>query len=341
MFDEKRKKTICLGILTILLLTGILAIFLTHVDKNVFHILADTGPSMILVLLLYSLLYIFMDAMLYKAVFSHKTEAFAFGNGLALSNLRTFGKTVLIVGGSMPIQSYYLYKKGLALGRSVGITTALYVMQKVSIFLYTTVLLCFQWDWVSRAVPSLPGLLIFSYIVCALIILVMFLLCTSVHVCRGALRLVGKLPDSGKWPERKTRWSTQISALYEETHVMLKARGKCFAVLIFDCTKLFIFFTAPFVIVRMLGDSSCSLMQIQVLCALMLFFSHALPNVGGMGSVEFSFMLVFSGSLGAYTAATMIYYRCATYYFPFIMSVIAVFVIQRKLSAPASSPQIP
>ena len=160
MFDEKRKKSICLGILTVLILTGVLAVFLMHMDKDVFRTLADTSPVLILVLLLYSLLYIFMDAALYKTVFSHKTEAFAFGNGLALSNLRIFGKTVLIVGGAMPIQSYYLYKKGLALGRGVGITTALYVTQKISVFLYTAVLLCFRWDWARAAVPSLPGLLL-------------------------------------------------------------------------------------------------------------------------------------------------------------------------------------
>ena len=60
--------------------------------------------------------------------------------------------------------------------------------------------------------------------------------------------------------------------------------------------------------------------------------ASSIPNIAGMGSAELAFMLVFSQSLGPNTAVTMVYYRCATYYFPFILSIFMVFFIQKRIS---------
>lgn len=330
MFDRKKKKSILIGMVTFLILTGCIILFLRNMDENVFQILGETGLSMLVTLAAFSFSLFLMDSMVYHAAFSDLAEGFSLRHGLALTGMRVFGRTALIGGGTMPLQSYYLYKKGVAPGRSIGIVTVLYIIQKTAIVLYASVLLCFRGKWVMETVPGARGFLIFSYLMCLIAISVLLLLCTSGRVCHAVQSLIGKLPESGKWPGRKEKWNRQIGALYEETHALLSTKRKFAGILMLNAVRLFLYDCIPFAVAESLGLTGLSLMQAQTLNALMMLFSNALPNIAGMGSVEFSFLLVFSEVLGPYASAALIYYRCATYYFPFLLSIPIILVLQKK-----------
>ncbi len=57
-------------------------------------------------------------------------------------------------------------------------------------------------------------------------------------------------------------------------------------------------YTIPYFCLRFMGLSSAlGFGQVQLLTALMLFLSNALPNVAGMGSIETAFLLVFGAFL--------------------------------------------
>ena len=329
MFDRSRKKSVCLGILTLLVLTLFLLAFLRHLDQDIFEILARTKLSFLLMLGAFGCLCDLMDAFVYRAAFREAGGSFSLWDGIALTNLRTFGKAAVLTGGPLPLQSFYLYKKGSMLGRSVGITTVLYLIQKVSILVYTAVLIGFHWRWVRTACSSTAGVLVFSCGICCLIILLLLLLCTSRRICHVTFHLLDRLPDRGKWPERKEKWHAQIEALYREAQSLLKTRKKFFRILLLNFCKLFLLYCIPYLVIRRMGASPYTLFQAQTLTSLMLLFSHAIPNIAGMGSVEFAFMLVFSETLEPYTAPAMVYYRCATYYFPFLVSILVVFLIEK------------
>ena len=332
MLDRKKKKSIWLGILTFLLLTVILIVFLRQLDENIFQLLGKTSASMLLLLLLGCCLYILADALIYYCAYGGRS--FSFSDAVDLVSLQNFGKTAFVAGGGIPLQSYYLYKKGIMPGRSVGVTAVLYITQKSSVVLYAAVMLCFFGNWLRSVFPSAAGYVIFSGSFCAVIILVLILICVSRRICRLACWLVGKLPSSGKWPARKEKLTGQINELYEETHTLFRWRKKILTLLLLNFLKLFVHFSIPWAVFRMMGGGGCSFPEIQTMAAVMLLLSNALPNVAGMGSIEFSYMLVFSGCFGKFTAASMIYYRCAAYYFPFLLSIFKVFLIQRRLSRP-------
>ena len=338
MFDHTKKKSIMIGLFTSFILMCVLLIFIRHLDRDVFRILADTKPSLLLMLLVCSCLYILLDSLLYQAVFRDKAPSFTLSNAIALTGLRIFGKTAFPAGGAMPLQSYYLYKKGINPGQYVGITAALYVIQKTSVLLYAAGLILVEWKWVCRAAPGARKFLYFSAGICSVVIFVLFLLCTSKKVCHLAFWLIGKLPSNGKWSLRKEKWHSQIEALYRETHAIFRTRRKLLSILLLNFLKLFARFCIPFAAIKMMGTAPYTLLQAQTLAALMLLIANALPSVAGMGAVEFSFMLVFSESLGMYTAAAMLYYRCATYYFPFVLSVFLVLLIQKRLTGANTGP---
>lgn len=343
MFDHKKKKSIWIGVVTVVLLTVILIVFLRHLDENIFQLLSETKPLMIFVLLICCCLYILCDSLIYHAAYRGRGRSFSFSDGVDLTSLQNFGKTAFIAGGGIPLQSFYLFKKGIMPGQSVGMTAFLYITQKTAVLLYAAVLLCFRWNWVAEVFPSAEGYLIFSSSFCAVIIAVLILLCTSRKICHFACWLIDRLPSTGKWPGRKEKLNRQICMLYEETHTLFRKRKKVVSIMLLNFLKLLTHFTIPFAVIRMLGMRSCTFLDVQTLAAVMLLLSNALPNVAGMGSVEFSFMLAFSEVFGAYTAAAMIYYRCATYYFPFVLSIFKVFLIQKRMvfAAHESGAEVP
>ena len=331
MDDRKKKKSIWPGILTFLLLTVILIIFIRHTDENVFELMGETGPSMILVLLVCCILILLLDALPYYGAYGGENTAFSYGDALMLTNLLHFGKTALIGGGTMPLQGLYLYKKEVMPGQFVGITAALYIVQKTSVLLYGLACIALQGSRLGEIFPGAAGYLIYSCAFCIVMIVALILLCTSGHVCRLACRLIGKLPSSPKWTRRKEKLTGQVTVLYEETHTLFREPKKLLQLLTFNFLRLAVHYSIPFAVAKMMGAGACTFSDAQTLSAVMLLLSNALPNIAGMGSVEFSFIQAFSGLLGPYTAAVLIYYRCATYYFPFLVSLVIVFFSRKKI----------
>ena len=59
--------------------------------------------------------------------------------------------------------------------------------------------------------------------------------------------------------------------------------------------------------------------------------SSALPNVSGLGSTEVAFLLVFSKLFaGSDVSSTLVLYRLATYFFPFLISCVVFARVERK-----------
>ena len=70
----------------------------------------------------------------------------------------------------------------------------------------------------------------------------------------------------------------------------------------------------------------------QMLASLMLLITSALPNVAGVGPMEFAFLLLFAPWADtAIASSALVLYRVATYFFPFLLSVV-VFLHEEKKS---------
>ena len=332
MFGKSKKKSILADILTFILLTVILVIFLYYLDENVFTLLAETRIAMIVMLLFFCCLQILMESFRYKLAYAGKKITVSFADAMDLACMENFGKVAVITGGSLPIQSYYLYKKGMMPGKSLGTGVAMYIIRKISVMLYAAVILCFHWGWFSDTVPGASGYMIFSYCICTIVIVILLLLSTSKQVCNFACRMIGKLPSKGKWPDRKEKLTLQIEAIYSEAQLLFHRKRKAAVVVLLNLAELFLHYCIPWAVIRLMDIPGQAFFDVQTLSAAMYLFANALPHIAGMGGVEFSFLSVFSEKFGAYTTTAMIYYRCATFYFPFILSFLKMLAIRNKSS---------
>lgn len=321
-----------LSVLTLLVLTCLMFyIFKDHLSE-ISDALGRLSAGQAAFLLALGLTYPFIEGLVSQRILSSRIPGFSFFRGLDLSFLGAFGNVVTFGAGTMPMQSYHISLSGLGVGPGFGLMTLQYVFHKGAVLLYAAVLLVFHGSWLLAADSAgLMQYLLPACLMVAAIILALVLVCTSRTVQRLVYRLLDLLPKSGKWQSRRQSWITQLDGLCIESRRLLQNRMLCLQVLALQIFKLALMYAIPWFSSQFMGLASLTFWQVQTLTALMMLLSNALPNVGGMGSIETAFYLVFTGFLGdSGTMSVLVAYRAATYYLPFAVSCVGFFFIQRR-----------
>ncbi|MGM9662369.1 MAG: YbhN family protein [Oscillospiraceae bacterium] len=330
--DKKRWKTVLVSVTTLLLLFLLVAWVFRGQYREIVQNIRAVGAGDLLLLLNTGLVYQLLEAAVCRALIRRHLPAFSFRQATEVTFLGVFGNVSTLSVGSVPMQSYYLHRCGLMVGSGVGTMTLEYVFHKSTILLYTTVLLLCQGRWLGDTGRGLARYLLLGYGICALIIAALLLLCTWEKVQRLALWLVDRLPDTGKWEGRKRLWRTNLTALYAESRHLLRDRRRLCKVLALNVLKLLCLYSVPFLCMRMLGIAGPSFWHTQLLTALMHLISNALPNVAGMGPVELAFVMIFSHYIEyAQASSALLLYRVATFFFPFLLSILVFLRVQKRM----------
>lgn len=221
---SKRSRTYLVSGLTLALIFVAIILVFRDVLPDIVKDLSTVPFWGVLLLLALGFAYEVMESVLCLVIIHHKKPDCTFIDALRVTFLGVFGNITTLGAGTLPMQSFYLYRRGLDAGSGLGIMASEYVLHKISVLIYATV----------------------------------------------ALRLVG-------------------------------------------CTAL-------------------NFAQAQLLASLMLLITSALPNVAGVGPMEFAFLLLFAPWADtAIASSALVLYRVATYFFPFLLSVI-VFLREEKKS---------
>lgn len=259
---------------------------------------------------------------------------FRFRQAVEVTFLGVFANVATFSAGIIPLQSWYLYRRGLAAGSGAGTMTLEYTFHKCTILIYAAVMLLLQGRWLAGEHTGLAGWLLPGCGVCALIITGLLLLCTWQRVQRLACWGLDRLPESGRWGARKAAWKAELAALYAQSRRLLRDRKRLARVLAWNSLKLFCLYLTLYLSLRMAGASVLSLWRVQLLGVLMHIIVSALPNIAGMGPAELSFWLIFSRYLEyGQLSSALILYRTATFFVPFVLSVGVFLAVQRRAAA--------
>ena len=330
--NKKRWKTVVVSVATLALLSLLVfRVFRDHFQEIMQNIsVVSTGS--LLFLLGMSVLYQMLESMVCFTLVRRHLPKFSFKQAVEVVFLGVFGNVSTLSVGSVPMQSYYLHRCGLMAGSGVGTMTLEYAFHKSSILLYTTIMLLMKRHWLYKGGNGFVQYLWLGYGICSLIIAVLLLLCSWNRIQRLAAWLIDRLPETEKWDDRKDLWRSNLTALYAESKQLLQDRRCILKVLGLNGLKLVCLYSIPFFTMRMLGIAALSFWQVQLLTALMHLISNALPNVAGVGPVEFAFVLIFSHYV-EYTQASsaLILYRVATFFFPFVLSIFVFLRVQKRV----------
>ena len=321
-----------LSVLTLLLLTGLMfLIFQDHLPE-IRQAIGKLSPAQLGLLLALALTYPLIEGVISQRVLASRVPGFSFRRGLDLAFLGAFGNVVTFGAGTLPMQGYDISLSGLPAVPGMGLMTLQYVFHKGAVMVYAVLLLALNGRWLLAAdAAGMMRYLLPACLMVAAIILALVLVCTSRTVQRAAYWALGRLPDTGKWQARRQSWTRQLDGLAAESRSLLADRKLCIQMFLLQVVKLALMYAIVWLGTDFMNLGPLTFWQAQTLAALMMLLSNALPNVGGMGSVEASFYLVFTGFLGQSGAmSVLLLYRAATYYFTFAVSCVGFFFIQRR-----------
>lgn len=330
-----KRKTVISGMVTLAVLALVLALVFRGQGREILQCLYSVPVSGLLKLLLLGLSCPLLEAAALWVALRPQMPGVTLGQTVTASFLGIFGNVATMGAGSIPLQSWYLSRHGLLPGVGVGMMTLCYALQKTTVLIYATGMLILQGAWLRSSAMDLSRYILLGYIVCAVIILALILLCTWEKVQRLALWGIGKLPDTGKWQKRKAEWSKNIEALRTQSKALLAHRGRCGAVMLLYAGKYGLLYTISYCSISLLSHAELSFWQVQLLSSVMVLIANAIPNVGGVGPAEFAFTLLYAPYLGAAGAASaMLLYRMASYFFPFLVSIFFFLIFRRLVRKP-------
>lgn len=330
--QPSRKKSV-LSLLVLLALTGVLVLLFKDHWSEILSALSQLSFWQVLLVLAVGLSYPVLEGVVAWVIVRSRIPDFKLWQGLDTAWCGTFGNVITLGAGAVPMQTYYLYHCGLPIGPGVGLMTLEYVFHKTTVLLYATVMLLFQHQWLAANTSGVLNYLPLAYVVVAAIIAALVLVCVSPLIQKLARWLLGRLPKTEKWQQRRASWQEQLDILGEESRRLLADKPRCVLLLALQTLKLFGLFCLPYLCIRFMGLSPLSFAQVQLLTSLMLFLSNALPNVAGMGSIETAFLLVFGSFLSqGETMSVLMLYRIASYYAVIAVSAIGFFIAQKHMT---------
>lgn len=332
--DKKHQKNIWVSLAMLILLPLLVFwVFRGHYQEIRDNIRAIPASEALLLLGL-GVSYQFLESAAGLTLIRSQLPDFSFRQAVEVTFLGVFANVATFSTGIVPMQSYYLYRHGLAAGSGASTMTLEYTFHKSTILIYTTVMLLLQGRWLAAQNSGLLRYLLLGYGVCTLIITGLFFLCSWKMVQRLACMWIDRLPDTGAWEKRKPLWKTNLNALYAQSQRLLHDWKRLCRVLVWNSLKLFCLYLTLFLSLRMVGVSTLSLWRVQLLGGLMHIVVSALPNIAGMGPAELSFWLIFSHYMEyGQLSSALILYRTATFFFPFALSTAVFLVVQRRTAA--------
>lgn len=329
MFNRNMIKNIIISIVIVGSLTGLIFFIFRDNLNDIHESLISLSFGNIFVLLALGVLYQLLDAWAQYNLIKNTVPSFRYSQAVELTYLGIFGTVALFTAGSFPLQVYYLHHYGIEVGQSAGLKTLNYAMHKLSIVIFVTLMFFAGRVWTIDIIRRLKNYLITGYILYIFIIVALLLLCTWNRAHEAALWLLSRLPDHGPWKEISVKIKNQLNCMYMGTNSCVKEKRKLLNVLMIDMIKLGVFCMIPYICVIILDGNIISIVQAELLTSLMLLISGVVPNVAGLGPIEIVFFMVYRSFLGdVLTSSTLILFRIATYYFPFVLSVFFVIAIQ-------------
>ena len=280
---RKRRNTYLVSALTLALVFALVILIFHDALPGIGKNLRAVPLWGVLLLLALGFAYEAMESAVCLVIIHHKKPDCTLTDALRVTFLGVFGNIATMGAGTLPMQSYCLYRRGLDAGSGLGIMASEYVLHKISVLLYATAALLLGGEWLRGGANGLARYILIGYAIGALIVLALTLIYTWDRVLALVLRLLDGLLHKPKWAARRKKWAGSLTQLNREAKKVL-------------------------------------------------LITNALPNVAGVGPMEFAFLLLFAPwSDTTVASSALVLYRVATYFFPFLLSVI-VFLCEENRS---------
>ena len=294
---------------------------------TIINVLQTLPSGFIIGLLAMGMLYYLLEGVTYFLAF-RKRNRIGLKQGFTLSMLGMFANVTTAGVGAVPLQTFYLYKQKIDAGNAAGTFLYTYVLHKLSAILLAAVFTVIS---LFRGNPDLSPFypyILYGFAVGLLICVMMFAAALSSRLNQFAKKLFGKMPD--RFEKQREALLQNLDLLQEEVGQALKDPQTGALVMLADLLKFLSLCALPAVICRRLAFP-VPVFEAMAFMSLIFAISGSLPNVSGMGPIEFAFLLFYGPLIGNDdVAALLLVYRLANYFFPFLISLVIVLFVRKK-----------
>ncbi len=329
----KKKSGIFFSIAILAALLGICYYVFRDKLPEITNAISGVPAATVAAILCAGMVYQLIDAAMCLVLLRSRVPALTYGEAFGLTMTGVFGLVCSNSIVTIPLQSLYLHTGGLNVGHTVGLMTVKYIFHKATVFLLALVLLLFNFQWLSASVPGVMRYLLPGFAVCFAIITLLILLCTWDKLRLLLYKILDRLPDRGRFGEKKAGWRESIDLMYTEMHFLLPQKRRVAAIMALNALKFMAVYAVPWLALRALGAAAPGFGHTALLTALTWLIAGVLPAVSGLGPLDVAFALLF-GNFAAQSdvSAALVLYRASTYFVPFAVSLPTVFIMQRTVT---------
>lgn len=327
---QKKDKRMIKGVLLLLLIISLL--FYKDSLQNILEGIRQVTWMEICVGVFLSLLGYLLEGMTIFCMMSIVIPHASAGYGIFIAFVCEFYRLTTLGSGSGIAEIHYIAQKKIEAGRAATLTMIQYVMKRIAIMLFGI------WGFLFLYHNENTRMLCREYIVfmgagclITMIVIALFLcLALSSRLAAAAFWMLDwlclKLPSK---EEVFQKWKEQITLLNQSGKGILKQRKKMICVLLAQTGKLALFYGIPAYF--LCGKTELMVTECIWLMAVSFMLAGVIPTPSGAVSLEFVFLLLFTG-FADYNVAVpaILLFRFATWICPALLG--GVLLLVRKLS---------
>lgn len=309
-----------LSILLIILISWYFRIPLFHALKEMKEI---QGWQIVLILLL-TIGYIIFDGIVYSDIsVPLSNQSITKMEGIRCIVFASFFKVISLGTATWPSAIYYMSKKNVTVSDGTSITIVSYIIHKLIVALVAIVLVGTNFKYYARRYEEQFPIIVISVVLAVLIAFFIFLLCTSKKLHRVIITSLYRINRKINISDHISAMENYFNGLEASVFRILKNKKQIGLVIIENTAKLLCIYLIPFVILMQGIDES--VIELVTLCAIACALASILPSIGGVGAIEVSFLLVFTGICKKEEILSCaLLFRFVTYYLPGIISGILI-----------------
>ena len=292
--------------------------------------LKKTTPAVIAGICGLTVGYHLVEAAITTILAKQYNPAFTYRMGITNTFLCSFYRVATLGSGSGVAAIVYLGEHGVEYSKSFGLYMLQYAFHKISIAIFSVILLFLNWSYMSGYFSEYIGVLSAGYLLTLVITFGLILFCCSGRFHRLFFWIADAVNRklSGRLDAVLENLRTQCGMLEDSSRDLLQKKPLILAVVLLDLFKFCLWYAVPYLIFA--PHSDITLCQTMAVTSLSVMLAAVLPSPAGIGSTEFVFTSLFSGIVGTGLAGSAsLLYRFGTFVFPFLVG--AVVVLARRI----------
>ena len=326
----------------ILIMLGILWFMFKDSYKDILNQLKNVKIEIFLIAVALGNAYYLIDSFIYKSFLKREKCNVNYLRCVAVAYMSVFFNVTTFGAGIKPAQVAYLHRKGVEPGKAFGILTVPYVFTKSTIVLYALVMLAINNAFVLKNFSDTFGYIYAGVGLSIVIIAVLILLCASEWFHRIICKLMDIILGRGRLAKYKLNDKIKnfTKNLHDASCEIVRKPLVWIKCIVINVLRQSCWYFVPIIAITAIGGSlgDVTVSEALTVTALMQLLMGVIPASGGVGSLEVVFSLLFAAVFGKITAGScMIIYRLATYYIPFIISMLIMLILEfdlRKVPEP-------